>query len=96
MPFIPLQCNLPLQAVAVQIFLGHLYTLCSLYLPPGATVDKRDLVNLVSNISSPFLLLWDFDGRHHLCFGVTINPRGVLISSFIEDEAIDILILGFS
>ena len=32
-PFVPQQLHTPLQAVAVKVFLGRFYTLCSLYLP---------------------------------------------------------------
>ena len=37
-PFVPQQLHTPLQAVAVKVFLGRFYTLCSLYLPPGVPV----------------------------------------------------------
>lgn len=93
-PFIPVQLNTPLQAVAVKIFINRFYTLCSLYLPPGDPVDKLDLMNLVRNIPSPFLLLGDFNGRHPLWDSDAINPRGVLLASFIEDEDLEVLNSG--
>ena len=34
-PFVAQQLYIPLQAVAVKVFLGRFYTLCSIYLPPG-------------------------------------------------------------
>ena len=33
-PFVSQQLHTPLQAVAVKVFLGRFYTLCSLYFPP--------------------------------------------------------------
>ena len=47
-PFLPVQLNSPLQAVAVKVFLDRWYTLCSLYLPLGDRVHAVDFVNLAS------------------------------------------------
>lgn len=93
-PCVFLQCNSPLQAVAVRIFITSFYTICSLYLPPGDRVDKPELVNLVRDIPPPFLLLGDFNGRHPLWDEDVINPRGTLIASFIEDEDLEVLNSG--
>ena len=93
-PFVTLQLRSPLQAVGVKVFLGRFYSLCSLYLPPGAPVDRRDLHDLVHELPSPFLLLGDFNGRHPLWDDGASTPRGVLLASFIEDEELEILNTG--
>jgi len=93
-PSVPLQLHSPLQAVSVKFFLGRFYTLCSLYLPPGEPVDRYNLNALVRQLPSPFLLLGDFNGRHPLWDDGALNPRGVLIASFIEDEGLEILNSG--
>ena len=45
-PFVPQQIHTRLQAVAVKVFLGSFYTLCSFYLPPGVPVVRPDLDDL--------------------------------------------------
>ena len=85
-PFVPQQLHTPLQAVAVKIFLGRFYTLCSLYLPTGVPVVGPDLDDLARLLPSPFLLLGDYNGRHPLWDGGASNPRGILIASFIEER----------
>lgn len=93
-PFIPVQLNSPLQAVAVKVFLDRWYTLCSLYLPPGDRVHAVDLVNLSRTLPQPFLLLGDFNGRHPLWDSDALNPRGRVTASFVEDEELEVLNSG--
>ena len=94
-PCIPVSLNSQLQAVAVKVFLGRFYTLCSLYLSPGVSVFRADLVTLMQDLSSPLLLLGDLNGRHPLWGddGV-LNSRGNLIASFIEDEHLEVFNTG--
>ena len=63
----------PLQAVAVQIHLKKKYNVMSLYLPPSAQVVERDLLDLFQQLSSPFLILGDFIGRHSAWGDITGN-----------------------
>lgn len=93
-PFIKLPLRTALQAVAVKVFLNRPYTVCSLYLPPGTPVERRDLDHLVRGFLSPFLLLGDFNGRHLLWGDDMVNPRGVLLASFVEDEELGVLNSG--
>ena len=94
-PFVPHQLHTPLQAVAVKVFLGRFYTLCSLYLPPGVSVVRPDLDSLASVLPFPFLLLGDYNGGHLLWDGGASKPRGILIASFIEDEGLELLNTGY-
>ena len=93
-PSVPLQLQSPIQAVAAKVFLDRFYTICSIYLPPGAPVERLDLDALAHDLPSPFLLLGDFNGRHPLWDDSAINPRGVLLASFIEDEGLEVLNSG--
>ena len=94
-PFHPVHLHSPLQAVAVKVFLGKFFSLCSMYLPPGAAVARPDLNALARGLPSPYLLLGDFNGRHPLWSDADIvNPRGTLLASFIESEELEILNSG--
>ena len=93
-PSVPLQLQSPLQVVAAKVFLGRFYTVCSIYLPPGAPVERADLDALVRDLPSPFLLLGDFNGRHPLWDDGDTTPRGILLASFIEDADLEVLNSG--
>ncbi|KAK3887520.1 hypothetical protein Pcinc_008375 [Petrolisthes cinctipes] len=93
-PCTGLELDTPLQAVAVKVFMDRPYTVCSLYLPPSVTVERGDLNHLVRDLPSPFILLGDFNGRHPLWGDSSVNPRGVLFASFIEDEGLGVLNTG--
>ncbi len=84
----------PFQTVAVEIYLKRRYTVCSLYLPPGAPFERGDLGRLVRDLPAPFLLLGDFNGQHSLWGDCITNPRGVLLASLVEDEEFGIFNSG--
>ena len=52
-PCVSLGLHSTLQAVAIKVFLNRFYTVCSLYLPPGAPVDRSDLCDLVHELPFP-------------------------------------------
>ena len=60
---IPLDTEL--QAVAVRIWLGKWYNICSLYLP-HIPIQQNSLENLISQLPCPFLLLGDMNAKHPL------------------------------
>ena len=55
--FIEVHLNTPLQAVAARVTLNKVVTFCSIYLPPSDHVAKTDLINLIEQLPSPFVLL---------------------------------------
>jgi hypothetical protein len=69
-----------LQAVAVRITLGALpFTICNIYLPPIFPISDADLVRLISQLPTPFVLLGDFNAKH-VVWGSDLNDdRGALI-----------------
>lgn len=93
-PFSRVRLSAPFQAVSIQLFLPRQYTVCSLYLPPSAHVERRDLDNLIADLPAPFLLLGDVNGRHPLWGDCTTNPRGVMLASVVEDEELGVLNSG--
>jgi hypothetical protein len=57
-----------LQAVAVCINLGALsFTICNIDLPPTLPIANADLVRLISQLPTPFVLLGDFNTKHSVC-----------------------------
>ena len=58
--------NTELQAIAVSVKLQKRITVCSLYLPPGEAIQRRQLEGLINQLPTPFLLLGDFNARSKL------------------------------
>ena len=81
-----MQLQSQLQAVAVKVFLRKLYTLCSLDLP---TISPN-LDALVHDLSSPFLILRNFNGRHSLRNDGATNLRGVFLAYFMKSKGLEL------
>ncbi|CAF4402213.1 unnamed protein product [Rotaria magnacalcarata] len=60
----PIILQTQLQAVAVKISLDINYSICSLYLPPGAPFDGKALHNLIKQLPSPYLILGYLNACH--------------------------------
>ena len=72
-----------LQAVAVQCHLDHLYTICSIYLPPNSPVILQHLVDLIQQLPPPFLLLGDFNACRPMWGDTATNTRGTIIEQLL-------------
>ena len=65
-----------LQAVACRISTPQPLTLCSIYLPPNSTWHHTDLLNLISQLPRPVLLLGDFNAHSSLWGCDSTNNKG--------------------
>ena len=83
--------NTRLQAVAVRCHLEHLYTICSIYLPPNDPIQVNDLSDLISQLPEPYLLLGDFNSRSPLWGDTLTNRKGHVIESLIAKNDCTIL-----
>ena len=90
----PLPLNVPLEAVAVQINISRVYTICSLYLSPNRTFYSSDFTNLCNQLPQPFLILGDMNGRHQSWGDVISNSRGEHLLPLIESLDLTILNTG--
>ena len=80
-----------INALAVQIKLDEIITICSIYLSPNSSINIEQLNELIKKLPQPFLLLGDFNARHLLWHDVKSNSRGNLILNFIIDNQLHIL-----
>ena len=65
--------------------------MCSLYLPPVDPITKCDLTGFIRELTDPFVLVGDFNGRHPLWDEGPTNSRGILIASFISTVKMGLL-----
>ena len=90
-----LELRTPLQAVAARVlFNQRTITICSLYLPPGVSLPRRELDQLVAELPEPLLILGDFNAHHPLWGCGDADVRGRVLEHFILDEHLGILNTG--
>ena len=61
-----IQLNTNIQAVAVQVYIRQLDTICNIYLSPNDALSQYDLNNIIMQLPSPFVLLGDFNAHNPL------------------------------
>lgn len=62
-------------------------TVCSLYIPPGYHLHPQELEDLVKQLSSPFLILGDFNAHNPLWGSTQQDARGSVIERFLMSSA---------
>ena len=89
--FSEVHLNTPLQAVAARVMLNKVITFCSVYLPPSDHVPKTDLINLIEQLPSPFILLGDFSGHSPVWGNESYNSRGQVLEDLFSEMNLCIL-----
>jgi exonuclease III len=90
-PTHPINLNTDLQAVAVQIHIHSLITICNIYLPPNKSINQNSLNNIINQLPSPFIIVGDFNGHSPLWGSPNTNSRGEQIEQFLLDHDLCIL-----
>ena len=83
---VPFTLNTNIEATAVQINIGRMYTICNIYLPPNEPISYEDLHTLLRQLPPPYILLGDFNARHPLWGDVLSNSKGNTVASLVEHE----------
>lgn len=89
---IPIQLNTNLEAQAIQIHHSNSLTICNMYLPPNENQTEQDLINLISQLPRPFMIVGDMNASNELWGCTSRNQRGNVIRKVIEDN--DLIILN--
>ena len=75
---------------------NRVVTFCSIYLPPSDHVAKTDLINLIEQLPSPFVLLGDFSGHSPVWGNESCNSRGQMLEDLFSEMDLCILNDGSS
>ena len=59
-------------------------SICSVYIPPRAKIEQKDLDEIMSQLPTPYLLLGDFNGHNVIWGSDDVNERGRIIENFIN------------
>ena len=79
-----MQLKTNLQAIAVSVTLHRTISICSIYIPPGAKIEQKDLDEIVNQLPTSYLLLGDFNGHNVIWGSDDVNERGRTIKNFIN------------
>ena len=83
--------NTNLQAVAVNVTLAKIITICSIYLPPSDTLSKNSLVSLIDQLPHPFMLVGDLNGHSKVWGCSDTNDTGEIIDDVIAEDDLCLL-----
>ena len=59
-------------------------SVCSIYIPPRAKIEQKDLDETINQLPTPYLLLGDFNGHNVIWGSDDVNERGRIIENFIS------------
>ena len=89
--FSEVHLNTPLKVVAARVTLNKVVTFSSIYLPPSDHVAKTDLINLIEQLPSPFILLGDFNGHSPVWGNESYNSRRQMLEDLFSEMDLCIL-----
>jgi len=89
-----LNINTNLQALAIRVHLGRLYTICNLYISPNQVITKQQLTQLIDQLPPPYILLGDINGKHPLWGNTQRDNTGDIVEDIISTTDACILNTG--
>ncbi|GBN42797.1 hypothetical protein AVEN_236498-1 [Araneus ventricosus] len=90
-PSRPYTLDTSLQAVAIQIDIKMLITICAIYIPPNLTINQNELNKLICQLPAPFIIMGDLNGHSSLWGSRDTNARGFQIERFTSDHNLCLL-----
>ena len=90
-PHTPIPLNTNIQALAIQIHIHQLITVCTIYLPPNYLLQQHELNNLIMQLPTPFVILGDFNAHSPFWGRPDTNHRGQIIEDFITENCLCIV-----
>lgn len=91
LPYTHIPLNTNLQVVAVHVHIKKLITICTIYLSPNQTIQSAYLDNLLLQLSSPYILVGNFNAHSQLWGNRDSNQRGDIIEKIISDNRLCLL-----
>ena len=80
-----------IEICAIRARFQNLLTLCSIYIPPSASLDINDLNNIIQQIPPPFILAGDFNAHNNLWGSSHTSSRGHIIEDCINTNHLSLL-----
>ena len=90
-PYTTVDLDTNLQAIAIQIYLNRLITICNIYISPNVNVDHNSVIALVEQLPKPYVLLGDFNAKHELWGEGISDARGRMIADWVMEANVCLL-----
>ena len=86
-PYLLVNLNTDLQAIAVQVNLHRKFTFCSIYISPTEERPTQvELQNLINQLPAPFILMGDMNAHNTLWYDNKIDREGQIIENIILEN----------
>jgi len=80
-----------LEAIAIKIHGKEIITVCNIYLPNHTNFNDNDLVQLISQLPTPYIITGDFNSHNEIWGSLTTDKRGKTIERILKDDNITLL-----
>ena len=86
-PYRPITIESDIRASAVKVTINDRpISICSLHIPPDFKLELRQLKLLYSQLTSPCLMLGDYNGHSSMWGGRYINKKGEIVENFLTEH----------
>lgn len=76
----------PIQVMAVKVYHPITYTICNIYIPPLKVIVKDDLIDIINQLESPYLIVGDFNAHNIIWGSNTNNSKGKIIEQILAQN----------
>ena len=83
--------NSELEVIAIRVYLNQEITICNIYLPDSMTFLYQQIINIIKQLPSPYIIVGDFNSRNSNWGCNHTDPRGKIIEKILENENITLL-----
>ena len=83
--------NTGLQAIAVKVTFHRTISICTLYILPNDTINKKELSNILQQLPTPYILLCDFNCHNTLWSCKSTNQKGRTFENIINNNNLCLL-----
>lgn len=80
-----------LEAVAVSVSLQRKVNICNIYIPPNKIIYSQDIKQILEQIPKPRIIIGDFNGHNTIWGSNTINTKGRIIATVMEELSLNLL-----
>ncbi len=84
-PYYTLDLRTPLEAIAIRIHNTTSLTICNIYISPIENLLERDLLQLIEQLPSPFILVGDFNAHSRVWGSPNTNDRGLVVENILQN-----------
>ena len=80
-----------IEAVAAKIWLGKFYTICSIYISPNLVVTEQEILQIIRQLPTPYLILGDMNARHPLWGEPVANAKGNILENILINQDLSLI-----